>query len=319
MPKKPALSIDTLDVVTLEGGIRYEIKYLAESGGGVFGVPDDWCYAHLFVPDGCEGKKLPAIVAIHQDDISYHMGKDEAAGLAAVASMHYGKELFERGYVVICPDRYYHGPRRWLDKNRKWSPGKEDYERDLAFHDNRVGLLFMEGRTHYGKEAYDMSLAMDVLHTLNFVDPERIGAIGHSGGGVAMAYFMFYDERVKAGVSSCGIYDVISIYQFSIPQPFPAYMSIPGITEAGYNTGDFIKHIAPRSLLITRGMYEWGKDDRNSDAFLREAEIFRDKYLEAGVGDDIELLFFDENGGKHDFPAGVREKAYDWLDKHLMN
>lgn len=319
MPRKPEPDITVLDTAAVGGGTRYTIKYLAEAGGGVFNVPDDWVYAYLFVPADYRDAKLPAVVAVHQDDVSFHIGKDEAAGLAGSPSMHYGLELFERGYVVICPDRYYHGPRRWLGKNPYWSPGKDDYERDLAFFDNRVGLLFAEGRTHYSKEAYDLSLAVDVLCSLDFVDDTRIGAIGHSAGGVATAFLAFYDTRIAAGISSCGVYDVIRAFRYDVQQPFPASMSMPGLSERGFSTGDYIKHIAPRSFLITRGMYEWGKDDPDSKEFLREAEMFRDKYLEAAPGGDMGLIFFDEEGGGHDFPPGVREQAYEWLDKRLKN
>ena len=47
--------------------------------------------------------------------------------------------------------------------------------------------------------------AVDVLHTLDYVDKDRIGAIGHSHGGHNVVFAMALDERVKAGVSNCGM------------------------------------------------------------------------------------------------------------------
>ncbi len=43
----------------------------------------------------------------------------------------------------------------------------------------------------------------------------------------------------------------------------------------------------------------------------------RNAYLEENKGNKIETLLFEENGGRHSFPNGVKEKDYYWLDKHL--
>jgi hypothetical protein len=50
-------------------------------------------------PDG-----WPAVLAIHQHDNHYELGKAEPAGLSGNAMYAYGKEICQRGYVVLCPD-----------------------------------------------------------------------------------------------------------------------------------------------------------------------------------------------------------------------
>ena len=45
---------------------------------------------------------------------------------------------------------------------------------------------------------------VDLLQLLPTVDPDRIGAIGHSLGGVNTVFLAAFDDRVKVGVSSCG-------------------------------------------------------------------------------------------------------------------
>lgn len=73
---------------------------------------------------------MPAIVAIHQDDVNFHIGKSEPEGIMGDSTMYYGKELFERGYVVICPDRYYHVERRKTCQD--WGDLSQiDYERTI--------------------------------------------------------------------------------------------------------------------------------------------------------------------------------------------
>ena len=64
----------------------------------------------LLTPDTTE-KKNPAILAIHQHNGEYHLGKAEPAAwditgkLPELDPMYaYGRDLVRRGYVVICPD-----------------------------------------------------------------------------------------------------------------------------------------------------------------------------------------------------------------------
>ena len=130
MPERKPLQIDTLESVKLEDGIRYKIRYFIESGNPALGTPDDWGYAYLFIPKTNKNGKMPAIVAIHQDDVNFHIGKSEPEGIMGDSTMYYGKELFERGYVVICPDRYYHVERRKTCQD--WGDLSQiDYERTI--------------------------------------------------------------------------------------------------------------------------------------------------------------------------------------------
>jgi len=111
-PTPPPLQIETLESVKLDAGWRHKIEYIAEQADPLFDRPIDKIRAYLFVPDHKEGQKLPAIIAIHQDGPHTHLGKLEPVGLAGDADQHYGLELFKRGYVVICPDRFPHAERR---------------------------------------------------------------------------------------------------------------------------------------------------------------------------------------------------------------
>lgn len=317
IPERPALNVDTLEVVQIEGGWRYKIKYLSELSDTLFNIPEDWIYAYLFIPEHQVNEKFPAIVAIHQDDVNFHIGKSEPAGLMGDTAMYYGLELFERGYVVICPDRYYHAERRIFAKNKSFDPNENDYERDFFLQSYQVGVLFLKGRTHYSKEAYDLSRSVDLLYTIDCVDKERIGTIGHSGGGLAMPFFMFYDSRVKLGVSSCGIFNINRIFSFNNPQPMPSEFSIPGLTKAGYSSFDYVKHIAPRSLLLTRGQNEWGKGDKGSIAFVDELERFKAEYINFDKTGDIKTIVFEESGGQHSFPYSVRQEVYKWMNERL--
>lgn len=318
MPERKPLQIDTLERVKLEDGMRYKIRYFIEPGNPALGTPDDWGYAYLFIPKTNKKGKTPAIVAIHQDDVNFHIGKAEPAGIMGDSTMYYGKELFERGYVVICPDRYYHVDRRKTCQD--WGDLSQiDPERDMYSWLKRNGVLLSEGRNCWGKEAYDLSRAVDVLVSLPEVDADKIGAIGHSAGANVMSFFVFFDSRVKASVANCGTSEINSYWEYNRPGGVFGSLAMPNSVRFGVDTHDFIGKIAPRAYFIIQGAHQWGdgSPDPNDKVTENELEIFKNSYLEENEGNKIETLLFEENGGRHSFPIGVKEQAYSWLDSHL--
>ncbi len=320
MPVRQALQLDTLEKVQLKGGSRYKIRYFIEPGNPVLHTPDDWGSAYLFVPDINSGKKSPAIVAIHQDDVNFHIGKAEPAGLMGDSTMCYGKELFERGYIVICPDRYYHADRRKTCQD--WGDfSQPDTERDMYSWLKRNGVLLSEGRNCWGKEAYDLSRAVDVLVSLPEVDPENIGAIGHSAGANVMSYFVFYDTRLKASVANCGTMEMNSYWDYNRPGGVFGSLAMPGSVCRDVDTHDFVGKISPRAFFIIQGAHQWGdgEPDPNDKTTEDELSVFKNAYLSENLGSEIRTMLFEENKGRHSFPKEIREQAYSWLDKYLKN
>lgn len=317
MPEKLPLQTDTLEQTPLNNGMRYKIRYFIEPGNTTLGTPDDWGYAYLFIPNLPTGKKIPAIVAMHQDDIYYHIGKSEPAGLMGDSTMCYGKELFERGYIVICPDRFYHADRRKTCQD--WGDiSAEDFERDFFTAQKRIGVLLAEGRNSWGKEAFDFSRAVDVLVSLPEVDTDNIGAIGHSAGANVLPYCLYYEPCVKAAVANCGTSEVNSYYAYNRPGTIPASMALPGSVKYGVDTHNYMAAIAPRALFISEGAHQWGdgQPDPSDKKFAEDLTFFKESYLQNG-GSDIETVLFEENGGRHCFPPQLKNQAYKWLDAHL--
>ncbi|HMV90209.1 MAG TPA: prolyl oligopeptidase family serine peptidase [Cyclobacteriaceae bacterium] len=320
MPSKPALQVDTLEKVHVGAGNRYKIRYLAEPANTDFHTPPDYITAYLFIPDEAKYRKLPAIVAIHQDGSHNYLGNLEPAGIAGDPDQHYGLELFNRGYIVICPERFLHGSRRRIPKPDTLADVFE--VADLA-EEHRLGQLLLEGRNFAGKEVYDLMLTTDVLCTVRGVDENRIGAIGHSAGGYVLAYFMFMDKRIAAGVSSCGVFELTDWFDEDAIRKRHAMTVVPGMALVG-KTSDYVGFIAPRPFLMTRGLYEWGNETgqqrqdsrRHADETLR-MQREANRYYEKSGGNPVEVITFDEAGGAHAFPSKVKERVYVWLDSHL--
>jgi len=321
MPEKPALHVDTLEKTRLENGWRFKIKYLAEDSSAVFHTPKDFITAFLFIPNAAKGKKLPAMVAIHQDGSHNYIGYRETAGLEGDPDQHYGLELFNRGYIVICPDRFLHAERRRISKPDTLADCFE--QADLA-EQHRVGQLQLMGRNYVGKEVYDLILTTDVLCTVPAVDTGRIGAIGHSAGGYLLPYLMFADKRISIGASSCGVFELVDWFDEHAIRKRNVLSVIPGLATVG-RTSDFVGLLAPRPFLMTRGMYEWGNgDDKQKLDSKRHAEGTKLMEAEAGIyykalnaGNSLKTIYFDEGGGAHAFPPKVKEEVYNWLDAYL--
>lgn len=318
-PPRPPNTFKTLESVELNGGVRYLIEFTSEYADGLFDRPEERVRSYLFVPNHKPRQRLPAMVAIHQDGPRTDLGKAEPAGLGGANDQHYGLELFQRGYVVICPDRLGHADRRAIPE----AQSQQDDEHNAKAMSHLVGQLLLSGRTYSGKEAYDLTRAADMLCGLDCVDTDRIGAVGHSAGGYELVYFMFVDSRIKIGASSCGFFELLSFYNENAAKKRDGVYALPGLAKVG-RSADFVAFLAPRPFLMTKGMWEWGdqgKWKRISEIEVAEIRSIerhaRKRYEALGAGAKLRTIYFDEDGGNHAFPRGVKEKVYRWLDGFL--
>ncbi len=176
-PTKPQLDLKIHEEVVVDGAYRRRlISYLVES--------DERAHAYLGIPLEVESP-VPAIVALHG---TYKFGKKRVAGLIDNPDKAYLDHLCRRGYVVIAPEHFVSGHR---------IPTEGPYE-TAAFYKKHPEW------TAVGKFTYEHSIAIDVLQTLDEVDNDRIGALGHSLGGHGTIFLAAYDERIKASACNCG-------------------------------------------------------------------------------------------------------------------
>ena len=171
-------------------------------------------------PDG-----WPAVLAIHQHDNRYDLGKAEPTGLSGNAMYAYGKELCQRGYVVLCPDLLCFEDRRPAQGVRHAQNTLDDagYER---FEFTR---RLLAGSCLQTKYLHDLTCAVDLLASLPGVNPERLGVIGHSLGGLEALWLTWYDARITAAVSSCGFGLLRTLVRDGINHGFATY--VPGILQ----------------------------------------------------------------------------------------
>ncbi|MCB9385730.1 MAG: alpha/beta fold hydrolase [Bryobacterales bacterium] len=283
MPSTPRSTprMQVLEERRMDGFLLRKITYEALDGDP---VP-----AYLLLPD-TPGQR-PAVLALHPTG---PLGKGIVMGESERENRNYGEELARRGYVVLAPDYPTMG-----------DPQTDPYE--LGYVSTTM------------KGIYNHSRGVDLLASLERVDPERIGAIGHSLGGHNALFIALFDARIKAVVTSCGFNSFFQYYGGDLTG-WSSSKYMPRIAERygkdparmPFDFTEVLAAIAPRPVFINAPV-----DDSNFEVTgvyncLRAARPVYERVFDAG-----ERLVAEHPTCGHDFPKDVRGRAYAFLDLHL--
>jgi fermentation-respiration switch protein FrsA (DUF1100 family) len=299
IPERRPVSCRILSEVREADHIRRHIVYDSVMG--------DKVTAFLLLPleitsGTCMNKRFPAILALHP---TADTGKMDIATALGRDNRRYGLELANRNYIVLAPDAI--------------SAGERVYEEAEPF---QTAPFYQQHPTWsvVGKMIADHMQGIDLLCSLDDVDPERIGVIGHSLGGYNAFFLAGVDRRVKAIVSSCG---------------FSTFAGDP--TPDRWGIRDWFTHIPRISEDLQTGMVpfefheiaalaapipflNWsGQSDHIFPHWKFIAEALQDiheLYKLLGAGDRFVSLL---GSCGHDFPPHVRVLAYDFLDSWLKS
>jgi len=305
-PDKAPLDIHVERDRGFDGYTGYVISYNLEQNERARSI--------LLVPNGVSAGgsevsgKSPAMLAVHQHNGEYHLGKAEPAAWDINGKMPelnpmyaYGRDLVKRGYVVICPDLLCFEERRDLHFGDSMEAGGANENFEFT---KRV----QQGSSLQAKYLHDMSVAVDVLCELEYVDTSRLGVIGHSLGGQTSLYMTWYDKRLQVGVSSCGFGTIATIIRDKINHNKAMY--IPGFSTYA-DVNDILCDIAPRAFAFTAGENDLIFPIDGVREIEEKAKI---KYIESGAKDKLLTHIF--NGG-HCFDDNAKEIVYGFIDKEL--
>jgi len=278
---RPPLNVKVLEEVQGEGYKRQTITYEAMAGDP---VP-----AHLYLPEGSGRRK--AALALHPTS---ELGKRIVADEGPRPHRGYGKELAQRGYVALAPDYPTMG-----------DPQRDPFE--LGYESTTM------------KAIYNHSRGVDLLQSLDQVDGEAIGAIGHSLGGHNALFVTVFEPRVKAAVTSCGFNSFFHYYGGNL-KGWGQDKYMPIIRERHkldpkrmpFDFTELLATIAPRPVYINAPV-----DDSNFEVTgvyrcLKAARPVYERIYKAGG----RLVAAHPQCG-HDFPDQQREEAYAFLDGWL--
>jgi len=224
-PDPPALDLREHGTVRMDGYRIVKLTYQSRPGLRVT--------ANLFVPDA--PGRHPAVLNVHGH---FPQGK------VAVEVAARGHTLAPEGFVVLSVDAIGAG------------------ERGPA-HGKPGASLLSVGETLLGMQVYDNMRAIDLLQSLDCVDPGLIGVTGASGGGNQTMWISALDPRVKAAVPvvSVGTFEAYVTHGNCWCETLPDGLNIA--EEWGV-----LGLIAPNPLLVLTAHRE------QIDAFV-EAEMLR--------------------------------------------
>ncbi|MHC4879438.1 MAG: alpha/beta hydrolase family protein [Planctomycetota bacterium] len=271
---------EILETQRLDGFVRQRIRYENE--------PGQHLEAWLLKPAGqVEPGSLPGITALHQ---TTSQTIDEIAGVAGPEMQHLAPKLAKRGFVVICPKNYL-----WVD-----TPSIPEAARRFA--ERKPGVLGMS------KMLYDARRATDILANVSEVDPQRLGAIGHSLGAKETLYLAAFDSRIRVAVASEGGLTFRST-NWNAPWYLGKAIDEP---DFGRNHHELLALIAPRPFLILGG--ESGRGAADGDHSWPLISAAQDVYR---LWDPPVRLGLLNHGQGHSIPDHVWEKTAQWLETYL--
>jgi dienelactone hydrolase len=269
-------------------------------------VYGDTITAYILIPGKAESDRghkhgFPAVLALHPTN---EHGKDSIALSTGKKNRMYALELVERGYVVLAPDA--------LTSGERIKPGNTSFHSGTFYEQHPAWSTV-------AKNLIDHIQGIDVLCSLDVVNSQAIGAIGHSFGAYNAYFLAGMDDRIKAVVSSCGFspftgdpspdhwtyrtYPYTHIPKISadlkqdqIPFEFHEIMALCAPTPI-FNYAGQEDHIFPHWKSIAEGMLE-----------IKKLYRWLDKE------DNFKSLI---GAGGHDFPEEIRLLAYLFLDHWL--
>jgi dienelactone hydrolase len=278
---------------TIDGDGYVVEKLLLESLPGYY-VP-----ALLYRPTRITGR-LPGIISP-----CGHSAVGKAADTYQILHIN----LVKRGFVVLTYDPVGQGERSQFWDERK---GKSRFNLACGEHAVLGNPLYLLGSNLARYRIWDGMRALDYLSSLAYVDPERLGCVGNSGGGTLTAYIAALDARVKAAAICCYITTLPRRMANRIeadPDTDPE-QDLAGFVSEGIDHAGLLALRAPRPTLLGTARFDFFPIEGARESFAQAKELFR----AAGAAENIERV---EVAEKHGLGRPLRQEVVAWFDRHL--
>lgn len=282
-PRKdlPDLDMQVSEEIQTEKYTRSTITIQSEEG--------DRLSCYLYVPKGIsDGEKRAGIVALHP---THKIGKGVVDGQSERPNRGYGRELAERGHVVVAPDYVSFGEETDYDFAKdKWDSGT-------------------------AKGIWNHMRCVDLLLSRDDVDAEKIGTIGHSLGGHNAIFLGVFDERVKVVISSCGWTPFHDYYEGKI-KGWTSDRYMPALRDqydldpdkVPFDFYELVAALAPRAFFSNSPLRDANFDWRGVEkAAPRIRKVF--ELLDAPR--NLRIAYPDSD---HDFPEPVRMESFEFME-----
>jgi len=223
---------------------------------------------------------FPAILSPHGH---WAYGRFENSATASVPGR--AINLARQGFVVFTYDM--------IGYNDSWQLEHRNFggQREKLWGLSMAGLQLWNGIR-----------SLDFLESLPYVQRDKIGATGASGGGTQVFLLAAVDQRVAVAAPV----NMISLQM----QGGCLCENQPGL-RLDTNNVELAATIAPRPLLMVSATGDW-----TSNTMEREYPAVRALYALQGVPDRVHAVRFD---APHNYNQNSREAVYAWMARWLQN
>lgn len=282
MPDRPQSTvIEVLRTEPLERLTRKLIRYENE--------PGQFLEAYLLLPvNQRRSERYAGLIALHATTAKTN---EPIAGVGGRDDEQLGLKLAQQGFAVICPRNFLWQDAASLD---------DAVQKFRQRHPNALGMR---------KMLYDAQRATDILASLPEVDPQRLGAVGHSLGAKEVLYLTAFDDRISAAVFSEGGLSFDST-NWDAPWYLGPMIKAPDFPR---NHHELVGLIAPRPFLVLGGESGPGAADGDRTwPYLFSAQPIYELY---GSPQRWGLLNHHEG---HAISPGSFDRLAEWLRTYLQ-
>jgi hypothetical protein len=251
------------------------------------------------------GEKRPALLCWHGHG---PFGKQPVMGDASSSEKRetikqhnydYGRQMAKAGFVTYAIDWIACGERNPSRKPNHRESEERDWCNLLYLHATMLGMTSISINVAHGMAATDFACSFP------FVDRDKLGVMGLSGGGTMTTWTALCDQRMKAAEIICysDLWALFGIRDIN----YCGMQVAPGLFKL-VDLPDLQGLIAPRPLLVDIGIYDsCFLIDGAMQCFRRLEKI----YKAAGASDKLEIDLFP---GEH---AWGGNKSVDFFRRHL--
>ena len=287
MPALPEACTPIVEKVMTDDPRFDEIRLIFESEPGYF-IP-----AHLVYPKNCK-EKLPLVICLQGHTPGMHLSLarppyPSREPIEVTGDRDFCIQAVARGYAALALEQ------------RGFGELKSQGGQAKGCHD-LVWQAALMGKTLLGQRLCDISNAITaVTSAFDFIDPERIGVMGNSGGGTSSYYAACLDKRIKVSMPASSFCSVADAWG-GIHHCDCAY--IAGMLKY-FEMADASILIAPRYLIVVNGIYD---EIQPFESAKREFERVKHIFAAAGAADHCRFVIGDQG---HRFYADLAWPVFD--------